>query len=646
MEADTTEIPKDRVKEYNKERHERYLRLKEEKREEKVVQYKGLNTLTAERVDWIEIIDSEDTNREYHLDTNIKLGKTIPRVLAKWTENNKVIIITTPRGTERAIDTVQEIEENETVVRVITKRILECLKTVYTSGVKSKTDINTITINTQGEVYVLSNTIWRELLHLEIEEQKEEERMYMVGLSLLGLGVGEYPPIETLIYTENMKEAQKETVQQNIIEWLQRIKYLCYKEVVMEAICSEYTARLIDEILSKHFFYPEDKMIEECNCKTFSYLSSEEEPETEFLENSLLLQPKKTETIYDQQGGVSVKASTVDKDNFTFQMHFFKTSKKVSFSFNKKEDTVESVVKEMEDEGLAEEQQIELIKAHMENLIEKIEEAVEKEMVDAFGRSLAQTKAVSSAESLNIPMSIPPANIHTPANTPDQKEANRSLATSKTTTPQRTSPTGTPSQWTNSPRNSPKEDLSSAREGSDEGEYPITECKDNQQISDFVQEVAAHVKRAKSTAETWNALLKRQDIKTVGELRMLIEDDWEMLGLPVFASRAMKNSLYGESYTPLTEKMLGVDETLKSYENEHTVEQLLIETADKHNRPDLLNDWLQKVKCQDIRTVGELKLLRETDWEHLELTVFSYRAIRNAVFRHSKCVLFKEISHR
>src|SRR5690606_36791804 len=46
------------------------------------------------------------------------------------------------------------------------------------------------------------------------------------------------------------------------------------------------------------------------------------------------------------------------------------------FCFTRDADTGESVMKEMEDERLAEEGEIELIKAHMENLIIKIDECL------------------------------------------------------------------------------------------------------------------------------------------------------------------------------------------------------------------------------------------------------------------------------
>jgi len=47
-------------------------------------------------------------------------------------------------------------------------------------------------------------------------------------------------------------------------------------------------------------------------------------------------------------------------------------------------------------------------------------------------------------------------------------------------------------------------------------------------------------------SQEWLARLAAQDIMTVGDLRDLHDEDWSNLGLTVFASRALKNALYGK----------------------------------------------------------------------------------------------------
>ncbi|KAI9028292.1 kinase-like domain-containing protein [Phycomyces nitens] len=66
---------------------------------------------------------------------------------------------------------------------------------------------------------------------------------------------------------------------------------------------------------------------------------------------------------------------------------------------------------------------------------------------------------------------------------------------------------------------------------------------DDTPIDTFVQETAAAAKRDKSKASEWASKLKDQDIMTAGDLRGLLDEDWNGLGLTVFARRALKNML-------------------------------------------------------------------------------------------------------
>lgn len=51
-----------------------------------------------------------------------------------------------------------------------------------------------------------------------------------------------------------------------------------------------------------------------------------------------------------------------------------------------------------------------------------------------------------------------------------------------------------------------------------------------------------------------------------------------------------------------------------------------------HRPPDKANEWLQKLKNQDIMTIGDLKDLQDSDWAGFDLTVFASRALRNRLF--------------
>ena len=75
----------------------------------------------------------------------------------------------------------------------------------------------------------------------------------------------------------------------------------------------------------------------------------------------------------------------------------------------------------------------------------------------------------------------------------------------------------------------------------------LREYSDNVSIEDFVSEVATAYNRGLDKASEWLGKLKFEDIDTVGDLRKLQEEDWAKLGLTVFASRALKNAMNGNS---------------------------------------------------------------------------------------------------
>ncbi|CAG8750396.1 23037_t:CDS:2, partial [Gigaspora rosea] len=75
----------------------------------------------------------------------------------------------------------------------------------------------------------------------------------------------------------------------------------------------------------------------------------------------------------------------------------------------------------------------------------------------------------------------------------------------------------------------------------------ITEYPDNALIDEFVREAALATNKDPEKANEWSEKLKSQDIMTVGDLRTLKDEDWQGIGLTVFAMRALKNSLRGKT---------------------------------------------------------------------------------------------------
>ncbi|KAJ9073017.1 hypothetical protein DSO57_1021090 [Entomophthora muscae] len=76
----------------------------------------------------------------------------------------------------------------------------------------------------------------------------------------------------------------------------------------------------------------------------------------------------------------------------------------------------------------------------------------------------------------------------------------------------------------------------------------------------------------------------------------------------------------------------------KEYADSTPIEEIVYDTASITSRSvDKANEWLAKLKNQDILTVGDLRDLHEEDWAGLGLTVFASRALRNCLRgRHTR----------
>ena len=70
----------------------------------------------------------------------------------------------------------------------------------------------------------------------------------------------------------------------------------------------------------------------------------------------------------------------------------------------------------------------------------------------------------------------------------------------------------------------------------------------------------------------------------------------------------------------------------RDYPNDFPIEDFVLDVASNCNRdPEKANEWLSKLKNQDIMTVGDLRDLLDDDWAHLNLTVFASRALKNGL---------------
>ena len=97
-------------------------------------------------------------------------------------------------------------------------------------------------------------------------------------------------------------------------------------------------------------------------------------------------------------------------------------------------------------------------------------------------------------------------------------------------------------------------------------------------------------------------------------------------------SPTMDSSRKPESQRSSDGSCFDFDVPTKEYPNDYPIEEFVSEIALSTRRPiEKANEWLVKLRDQDIMTVGDLRHLHDEDWSQLNLTVFACRSIRNAL---------------
>ncbi|KAI8072643.1 kinase-like domain-containing protein [Gongronella butleri] len=159
--------------------------------------------------------------------------------------------------------------------------------------------------------------------------------------------------------------------------------------------------------------------------------------------------------------------------------------------------------------------------------------------------------------------SAPPSAVTSPVitNKPIANAANVSIATpapSSSATPAAATPPTrhladltidtSSKRWDTPPNDERKSDenISAMREAL--FSHILNEYSDDTTIDEFVRDCATATHRNEDKAYQWINKLKNQDIMTVGDLRDLHDEDWNGIGLTVFALRSLKNMLKGKKH--------------------------------------------------------------------------------------------------
>ncbi|KAF7683973.1 Serine/threonine-protein kinase pkpA [Astathelohania contejeani] len=157
-------------------------------------------------------------------------------------------------------------------------------------------------------------------------------------------------------------------------------------------------------------------------------------------------------------------------------------------------------------------------------------------------------------------------------------------------------------------------------------------------IEDFVIDTAKINNRNKKAAKEWKDALLKEDIRNVGELRILVDEDWNKLNLTVFACRAMKNMLYRNNDGPIKEKNRCINKHIIDFDDEMKISEFSKKLTFIIGRSDIRPILETKLISQDIQRIGELKYLHHKDWDKLGLSVFIIRIIRNILSKKGKII--------
>lgn len=410
--------------------------------------------------------------------------------------------------------------------------------------------------------------------------------VYAFGMALLEMSIREYPYTECTSPHEIFKRVMTGIPPQGLFS----VTDACLRDLIIKCIATEESRITIKDCMKHHFIVDESDYKDEADesssfktgCKEcFDFFSK-------FTFPNMALPSSSTLTA------VSFKNNILN-----LQLYYKEKDRFVKFEFDILKDTEESISEEMIIEKVFKRNQSQWVVKLMEQGLMDIKEKIRQQRPreDIFYRwanneDLSEYKA--NAEN-------------------GQKPTQRVFDINDTANEINEAPT-TPNLT--------------------EVDFPKRNYPDETPICDFVRETSIVTKRDIETANGWIKALKGQEIEKISDLRILVDEDWDSLGLTVFSSRAMKNMLYGKDKHPAKEKDLGPN-TCSSFDDGMTIEDFIAALSSLIER-EVPSEWIDKLLKEDVRNVGELRSLTVCDWERFEMSVFAKRIIKNVVFKKGK----------
>lgn len=424
-----------------------------------------------------------------------------------------------------------------------------------------------------GKKYTVIGT--PEFMAPEMYEEKgysEKVDVYAFGMCLLEMVTGEYPYSEC----KNAAQIYKKVSSGIRPECLNRVEDEEVLSLIQVCISSEHERPSVRQVLEHPFFLSDPEVI---------LLSVDE------LRGVLNMQ-----VVFRGLDRLSVK-----------------------FEFNIDSDTSEDVVNEMIEEKVLNERYQSLVTTDINNILRDVERSYTFESIGAIDSSTFVASAPTGPVDIPTHVTTVPFELQPPPVTGDTEL-----------------PWKRDIQYKSELLRVQRE-VEMAQKKTEEAEERAKEMEKKAfQEEKRKQELNALIEMLK-----YELVLKEQDINTVETLNHSLSPvpsnvSLEMSGNPILSHSPpiITGSLPHAITNDSNEQPSSQSANVPLY-TETAVDDLIIEIAYSTNRPEKAAEWIAKLRSQDIKTIGDLCDLHEEDWPSLNLTVFAFRALRNAIVTRS-----------
>lgn len=571
--------------------------------------YKAIDNYDAKEVAW-NVLDTKDCPEAFLGEINLLKSIQHPNIIKMkdfWFTNSHVYFITELMTSGTLREYIKNINPTLRIIRNWSTQILLAIEhlheknmihrdikceNIFVNGSTGELKVGDLGISKQGQQrrYTIIGT--PEFMAREVFEGDGYGKgvdIYAFGMALLEISTRDYPYHEC----SNAHEVFKRIMSGVPPESLFKVKNACLRNLIIKCIAPENERFTVRQCLSHHFIAndiiedepesaPEESNQPTNGCKECLLFHQDYAfPNTKPLTDTSLTLISSTENI------------------LYLQLYYKDMDRFIKFDFDIYKDTVDSIVEEMIGENVFSRDKLEWLKEMMVTGIASIKAGIIKNNnVTPLIKAWANNESVKQEPTLQTQ----------PVEAKENTIITESTDTTKVEQP--TTPILT------------------------ELDFPDKIYPDEMLIDEFVKETATVTKRDEVTAQSWIKTIKSQEMRTVGDLKILVDEDWGVMGLTVFSSRAMKNMLYGKDKHPPKEKDL-TSNSYATFGDDTTTEDFISSLSTLIDRNGT-NEWKDKLLRQDVRSVGELKSLTVSDWEKLELSVFGSRVIKNVVFSRGK----------